>query len=462
MDVIRTAQDLIRFRTETGNLEEIRKCFAYIADLFDSSGALVRIFEKPGIAPVLFLSNSEAEDFDVLILGHLDVVPAEDKMFEPYIKDGKMFGRGTLDMKSFAAVALSSMFHVLQNNLKLKFGVILSSDEEKGSKGTEAFMEAHPDMKAKIVLDNDVGGDILKIVSKCKNPVFVKIESVGKEAHGSTPWEGIDANENLLTVLNNIRKIYPYFSKNEPMPENTWIDTVHIAKICGGQVSNVISNYAEALLDFRLIETSSVDNLKKNLDNCMVTGVTYKIASSSVPVVMDENNQGLQWSHIEPLCILRALARQLWMLLLALVWPQAPRWVYIGVPPVLAAAGRWLDLYFAGRRPHFTPPLHLTGTEFRMAVWSLLQEIPYGETTTYGELARQLAQRLEVPHMSAQAVGGAVGHNPISLMIPCHRVVGTNGSLTGYGGGIQRKKALLELECADMRGLFVPKKGTAL
>ena len=130
--------------------------------------------------------------------------------------------------------------------------------------------------------------------------------------------------------------------------------------------------------------------------------------------------------------------------------------------PVLAAAGRWLDLYFAGRRPHFTPPLHLTGTGFRMAVWSLLQEIPYGEVTTYGELARQLAQRLEVPHMSAQAVGGAVGHNPISLMIPCHRAVGTNGSLTGYGGGIQRKKALLELERADMHGLFVPKKGTAL
>lgn len=78
------------------------------------------------------------------------------------------------------------------------------------------------------------------------------------------------------------------------MPENTWIDTVHIAKICGGQVSNVISNYAEALLDFRLIETSSVDNLKKNLDNCMVNGVTYKIASSSVPVVMDENNPYIQ------------------------------------------------------------------------------------------------------------------------------------------------------------------------
>ena len=129
--------------------------------------------------------------------------------------------------------------------------------------------------------------------------------------------------------------------------------------------------------------------------------------------------------------------------------------------PVLAAAGRWLDLYFAGRRPHFIPPLHLTGTEFRMAVWSLLQEIPYGEVTTYGELARQLAQRLEVPHMSAQAVGGAVGHNAISIIIPCHRVVGAGGSLTGYAGGIDRKVQLLTLEHADTSGFFVPKKSTA-
>ena len=118
--------------------------------------------------------------------------------------------------------------------------------------------------------------------------------------------------------------------------------------------------------------------------------------------------------------------------------------------PVFDAARRWLDLYFAGRRPHFTPPLHLTGTEFRMAVWSLLQEIPYGETTTYGDLARQLAQRLEVPHMSAQAVGGAVGHNPISLIVPCHRVIGADGNLTGYAGGVDKKRRLLALEGLDV------------
>ena len=124
--------------------------------------------------------------------------------------------------------------------------------------------------------------------------------------------------------------------------------------------------------------------------------------------------------------------------------------------PILDETARWLDDYFSGGQPDFTPPLHLTGTEFRMAVWSLLREIPYGETTTYGELARQLAQRLEVPHMSAQAVGGAVGHNPISLIVPCHRVIGTDGSLTGYAGGVDKKRRLLALEGLDVSRFAPP------
>ena len=130
--------------------------------------------------------------------------------------------------------------------------------------------------------------------------------------------------------------------------------------------------------------------------------------------------------------------------------------------PALADAAHWLDVYFSGHEPDFTPPLHPAGTPFQRTVWALLGQIPYGETTTYGALAQTLAARGGLASMSAQAVGGAVGHNPISLMIPCHRVVGTNGSLTGYGGGIARKVKLLELERADMHGLFVPKKETAL
>lgn len=290
MNLLQTVQDLIRFRTETGNLTEIDKCMTYCQKLFEGSGAFVDVCRYDGVSPTLFIRNQETEDFDVIILGHLDVVPASDDMFSPYIKDGKMYGRGTLDMKSFAGVAFNSMFHVLENKLNLRFGIILSTDEEKGSASTHAFMDKHPNIKAKIVLDNDVGGDILKIVSKCKNPVFVKIIAEGLEAHGSTPWEGIDANEKLMMTCANIRKLYPYYSKELPEPENKWQDTVHFAKISGGEVANIISNHAEALCDFRLTENSSVENLRKNLDKCMEKGVTYKIVSESTPVVMDESN----------------------------------------------------------------------------------------------------------------------------------------------------------------------------
>ena len=128
----------------------------------------------------------------------------------------------------------------------------------------------------------------------------------------------------------------------------------------------------------------------------------------------------------------------------------------------LIACRRWLELYFAGREPDFLPPLQPRGSEFRQAVWAELLKIPYGETTTYGAIAAALAPQRGLDSMSAQAVGGAVGHNPISILIPCHRVVGADGSLTGYAGGTARKLRLLELEKADLSGLYVPTKGTAL
>lgn len=114
--------------------------------------------------------------------------------------------------------------------------------------------------------------------------------------------------------------------------------------------------------------------------------------------------------------------------------------------PVLAETKRWLDRYFRGENPGPVPPLHPIGTAFQREVWGILETIPYGETTTYGAIARQLAAKRGIPHMSAQAVGGAVGHNPISILIPCHRVLGADGSLTGYAGGIDKKEKLLAIE----------------
>ena len=123
---------------------------------------------------------------------------------------------------------------------------------------------------------------------------------------------------------------------------------------------------------------------------------------------------------------------------------------------------RWLDIYFSGKEPDFTPKILITGTPFRKSVAEIMLTIPYGKTMTYGEIANVIAKEKGIAKMSAQAVGGAVGHNSISIIIPCHRVVGTNGSLTGYAGGLDKKIQLLKLEKTDTSGLFVSKKGTVL
>lgn len=123
--------------------------------------------------------------------------------------------------------------------------------------------------------------------------------------------------------------------------------------------------------------------------------------------------------------------------------------------PVFETARKWLDLYFSGKEPDFMPPIHMIGSPFRLSVWELLQQIPYGKTVTYGELAKKIAAQRGLSRMSAQAVGGAVGHNEISIMVPCHRVVGAGGSLTGYAGGVDKKERLLALEGVDMEKLSV-------
>ena len=128
--------------------------------------------------------------------------------------------------------------------------------------------------------------------------------------------------------------------------------------------------------------------------------------------------------------------------------------------PVFRQTAAWLDAYFAKAPLPALPPLAPQGSPFRQAVWRLLLEIPYGQVTAYGALAQILRDR--GISAAAQAVGGAVGHNPISILIPCHRVVGADGSLTGYAGGVEKKRFLLALEGVDMTNLYMPKRGTAL
>ena len=124
--------------------------------------------------------------------------------------------------------------------------------------------------------------------------------------------------------------------------------------------------------------------------------------------------------------------------------------------PVFRRTREWLDIYFSGKAPGFLPALSMKTTPFRKAVWEIMLTIPFGQTMSYKEIAKRMAQQKGFPKTSARAVGNAVGHNAVSLIIPCHRVVGANGSLTGYAGGLDKKVKLLTMEKADMSAFSMP------
>jgi methylated-DNA-[protein]-cysteine S-methyltransferase len=172
---------------------------------------------------------------------------------------------------------------------------------------------------------------------------------------------------------------------------------------------------------------------------------------SCIPTLVDEKKRMFTASISSPLGPLTARAEDnaltgLWFNDQKHFPADASRWLSVPAHPLFNALQNWLQDYFAGkfREPPFS--LRLSGTPFQKAVWELLQKIPYGQTTTYGQIASQLETSRKHSAVLARAVGGAVGHNPISILVPCHRVLGINGKLTGYAGGLDRKRALLRLE----------------
>lgn len=135
------------------------------------------------------------------------------------------------------------------------------------------------------------------------------------------------------------------------------------------------------------------------------------------------------------------------------------KWANLADLPIFTQTKEWLDLYFNGKIPRFTPPIAFPkdSSRFALRVWEILLEIPYGATMTYGDIAKQVAQEFGIDKMSAQAVGGAVSRNPISIIVPCHRVLGANLNITGYAGGIDKKLALLKCEGVAIDSLKMPK-----
>lgn len=288
--IIETLLDLIKIPSVSGQKKEIKKVLEYVKKHFKAP--YVHQFDFEGASPILLLSNGAENDFDVLTVGHLDVVPAAKDLFKPRIYDGFLYARGALDMKAAICVNLYTLKYAIENSLPLKIGVLITTDEETTSAGIKALAAQHP-LRAKIVLDNDAGS-LNTIIEKYKHPVCAVIKAQGIPGHSSRPWHGINAVNKLMDCLKELQNDFPYYEKGGNRPE-TWCDTMTVTAFNSPQTLNVIPAEADALLNFRLTEHTSLEQLEKILfQACEKNNCTYEITLSSSGVYMDATHPDIR------------------------------------------------------------------------------------------------------------------------------------------------------------------------
>lgn len=280
--------EMLKIKSISGDSGNIAAMLEWVKNKYADDGIVIKEWNFEAASPVLLLANCQGYDFDLLTIGHLDVVPAKDDMFVPKICDGKLFARGSLDMKSSVAVCLETLQYA--KDKKIKFAVLITTDEETSSNGMRA-LQKEDFIKTKIVLDTDAG-DLYNLVEKYKHPVSVELTARGKNAHSSKPWEGENAVIKLMNAISELQKTFPSYEKE---PSSTWVDTMAVTAFNSPTAYNVIPDNAHARLNFRLTEKTSLNELKNLLDTiCKRTDCNYDILLSSCGVYMDANNPYIQ------------------------------------------------------------------------------------------------------------------------------------------------------------------------
>lgn len=282
--------DLMKIKSISGQQDEIRKALNWVKERYASESVVISEWTFEDASPVMLLANCDGYDFDVVAIGHLDVVPAEDKLFEPRIEGNRLYGRGGLDMKASVVVCLETLRYTLGKNIR--FGVVITTDEETSSGGMKAMQKLNL-IKTKIALDPD-SGSLYNLVEKYKHPVSVEITAKGENAHSSRPWEGVNAVTALIDTLRELEKTFPHYEKGK-IPATTWVDTMVVTAFNSPTTYNVVPNTATARLNFRLTEKTSLADLENILRQATGQyGCAYNILLSSQGVYMDASAPAIQ------------------------------------------------------------------------------------------------------------------------------------------------------------------------
>lgn len=289
--LINNILELIKIPSISGQQQEIAEVLDWAEHKLAPEKAVVHRFEFEGASTVMLLANTDGLDFDILTVGHLDVVPAEKNLFEPIVKDGKIYARGSLDMKSAVALNIEALRYAMDKDIR--FGVLITTDEETTSNGIKALVK-NENIKASVVFDTDAG-DLYTLCDKAKHPVSIKLSAKGENAHSSRPWEGVNAVMHLIDCINDLDKDFVRYEKGGRQPENIWQDTMVVTAVNSPTTYNVVPNCAEARINFRLTEKTSLEELKNKLQAaCDKHGCSYEILLSSRGVYMDCNNPEIE------------------------------------------------------------------------------------------------------------------------------------------------------------------------
>lgn len=284
-ELISKIVELMKIKSISGNQLEIARVFDWIKTNYDKAGIYVSEWSFNNDFPVMLLANCEGYDFDVVAIGHIDVVPAKDELFIPKISGNRLYGRGSFDMKSSVIVCLENLLYTIGKNIR--YGVLITSDEETTSSGMKAMQKADI-INADVVFDTDSGGNIVNLVDKYKHPVSVEIFAKGKSSHSSRPWDGVNAVNGIINTIKALEKYFPQYEEGKQRPKSTWVDTMVVTAFNSPATYNVVPAEASAWLNFRLTEKTSLAKLRQILDEaCNRCGSKYKVLLSSSGVYMN-------------------------------------------------------------------------------------------------------------------------------------------------------------------------------
>lgn len=292
MKIEKIAQKLIQFKTTQERQDKMKACLDFCENYFEEekkeNRVFVRDFNNQGIMSKV-ISNVEGTDFDVILLGHIDTVDGDDFLFEGKIEDGKIFGRGSIDMKAFVATNMKVFKEILNEDIgDLKVALMIVTDEELGGKYGAEYLVNEIGYKAKVVLVPDDGEDIQQIVSHSKNIASFEFTAKGVEAHGCRPWDGVNAIEKNIKVYQKIKEKFPAI---DGLVGSQWIDSINLGLISGGTADNEVPGESKMTLGIRWTEKKTKQDIIDIIENSLIDGVSYKIGMEAEGVFLDLDDE---------------------------------------------------------------------------------------------------------------------------------------------------------------------------